>query len=119
ATVFAEAFPSLPSFSPDDPCDLEGVPTLTQLLLGKARQDQGILDSFHDLNKMIGQSHKRSKSASQNLLLKTLRLQQPLPESRPTSWTTNRRLSPGLSSANQHAAAKRRLSYDYNRNAVE
>ncbi|MEQ2278765.1 hypothetical protein AMECASPLE_002431, partial [Ameca splendens] len=79
ATVFAEAFPSLPSFSPDDPCDLEGVPTLTQLLLGKARQDQGLLDSFHDLNKMIGQSHKRSKSASQNLLLKTLRLQQPLP----------------------------------------
>ncbi|KAK5604953.1 hypothetical protein CRENBAI_005664 [Crenichthys baileyi] len=119
ATVFTESFPPLPSFSPDDPCDLEGVPTLMQLLRGKARQDQGLLDSFHDLNKMIGQSHKRSKSASQNLLLKTLRLQQPLPESGPTSWTTNRRLSPGLSSANQHAAAKRRLSYDYNRNIVE
>ncbi|KAM4743294.1 uncharacterized protein FYW61_001816 [Anableps anableps] len=117
--VFAEAFPPLPSFSRGDSCGLEAVPTLTQLLRGNVRQDQGLLDSFHDLNKMIGQNHKRSSSASQNLLLKTLQLQQPLPESRPTSWTTSRRLSPGLSSANQHAAAKRRLSYDYNRNIME
>ncbi|KAM4590507.1 uncharacterized protein V3H82_004451 [Fundulus diaphanus] len=121
AAVFSEAFPPLlpPSFTPGDSCDPEAVPTLKQLLQGKARPDQGLLDSFHDLNKMIGQSHKRSNGASQSLLLKTLQLQQPLPESRPTSWTTNRRLSPGLSSANQHAAAKRRLSYDYNRNIVQ
>ncbi|XP_008424805.1 uncharacterized protein LOC103475158 isoform X1 [Poecilia reticulata] len=116
--VFAEAFPSLPGVSPGDPCDLEAFPTLTQLLRGRARQDQGLLDSFHDLNKMIDQSHKRSSSASQNLLVQTLQLQPPLPESRSTSWSTNRRLSPGLSSANQHVAAKRRLSYDYNRNVV-
>ncbi|XP_023207044.1 uncharacterized protein LOC102218229 [Xiphophorus maculatus] len=116
--VFAEAFPSLPSVSPGDPCDLEAVPTLTQLLRGRARRDQGLLDSFHDLNKMIDQSHKKSSSASQNLVVQTLQLQPPLPESRSTSWSTNRRLSPGLSSANQHAAAKRRLSYDYNRNVV-
>ncbi|XP_027855275.1 uncharacterized protein LOC114133500 [Xiphophorus couchianus] len=116
--VFAEAFPSLPSVSPGVPCDLEAVPTLTQLLRGQARQDQGLLDSFHDLNKMIDQSHKKSSSASQNLVVQTLQLQPPLPESRSTSWSTNRRLSPGLSSANQHAAAKRRLSYDYNRNVV-
>ncbi|XP_054883833.1 uncharacterized protein si:ch211-14c7.2 isoform X2 [Poeciliopsis prolifica] len=116
--VFAEAFPALPSDSPGDPCDLGAVPTLTQLLRSRARQDQGLLDSFHDLNKMIDQSHKRSSSASQNLLVQTLQLQPPLPESRSTSWTTNRRLSPGVSSANQHAAAKRRLSYDYNRNVV-
>ncbi|PWA19471.1 hypothetical protein CCH79_00019063 [Gambusia affinis] len=116
--VFAEAFPSLPAVSPGDPCDPEAVPTLTQLLRGRAGQDQGLLDSFHDLNKMIDQSHKRSSSVSQNLLVQTLQLQPPLPESRSTSWSTNRRLSPGLSSANQHAAAKRRLSYDYNRNVV-
>ncbi|XP_038161222.1 uncharacterized protein si:ch211-14c7.2 [Cyprinodon tularosa] len=119
AAVFADAFPSLPSCSPGDSCDLEAVPTLTRLLRDEARQEQGLLDSFHDLNKMIGQSNRRSNSASQNLLLKTLQLQQPLPESRPTSWTSSRRLSPGLSSANQHSAAKRRLSYDYNRNVVE
>ncbi|KAG7217574.1 hypothetical protein INR49_021260 [Caranx melampygus] len=120
--VFAEAFPSLPGSSSGDSCDHEAVPTLTQLLRGRASQDQGLLDSFHDLNKMIGQRYKRASGVSRDLLLKTLHLEQPHTESRPAPWTANRRLSPGLPSANQHAqnaAAKRRLSYDYNRNIME
>ncbi|KAM6933982.1 uncharacterized protein FYW49_002228 [Xenentodon cancila] len=118
ASAFAEAFPSLPGPSTGDSCSLDAVPTLTQLLRGRASQDQGLLDSFHDLNKMIGQRYKRADGVSRDLLLKTLHLQPPH-ENRPASWTTNRRLSPGLPSANRHAqtaAAKRRLSYDYNRN---
>ncbi|XP_017291786.1 retinitis pigmentosa 1-like 1 protein [Kryptolebias marmoratus] len=122
ASVFAEAFPSAPGASSGDSCRFEAVPTLTQLLGGRAGQDQRLLDNFHDLNKMIGRSYKRASRTSRDLLLKTLHLQQPVAESRSASWTTNRHLSPGLPSANQHAhhaAAKRRLSYDYNRNVVE
>ncbi|KAM8768998.1 uncharacterized protein AB9X84_025812 [Acanthopagrus schlegelii] len=122
AAVFAEAFPSLPASSSSDSCDLDAVPTLTQLLRGEAGQDQGLLDSFHDLNKMICQRYKRANGVSRDLLLKTLHLERPHAESRPAPRTVNRRLSPGLPSANQHAqnaAAKRRLSYDYNRNVME
>nr|XP_020461272.1 uncharacterized protein LOC109963252 [Monopterus albus] len=118
AAVFAEAFPSLPG----DTCDLDTVPTLSQLLTGRVSQDQGLLDSFHDLNKMIGQSYKRANDVSRNLLLKTLHPQRPHTESRLAPWTANPRLSPGLPLANQHAqnaAAKRRLSYDCNRNIME
>lgn len=46
----------------------------------------------------------------------------PLQESRPAPRTVSRRLSPGLPTAHQYvqnAAAKRRLSYDYNRNIME
>lgn len=119
ASVFAKAFPSLPASSSSD---LDTVPTLTQILRGRADQDQGLLDSFHDLNKMICQRYKRANGVSRDLLLKTLHLEQPLAEVRPAPRTANRRLSPGLPSANQHAqnaAAKRRLSYDYNRNIME
>ncbi|XP_044059619.1 uncharacterized protein si:ch211-14c7.2 [Siniperca chuatsi] len=122
AAVFAEAFPSLPGSSSSVPCDLDTVPTLTQLLRGRASQDQGLLDSFHDLNKMICQRYKRANGVSRNLLLKTLHLELPHTESRPAPRTANRRLSPGLPTANQHAqnaAAKRRLSYDHNRNIME
>ncbi|XP_074497248.1 uncharacterized protein LOC141771164 [Sebastes fasciatus] len=122
AAVIAEAFPSLPASSSCDPCDLDTVPTLTQLLRGGASQDHGLLDSFHDLNKMICQRYKRANGVSRDLLLRTLHLEQPSTESRPAPWTANRRHSPGLPSANQHAqnaAAKRRLSYDYNRNVME
>nr|XP_008289326.1 PREDICTED: midasin-like [Stegastes partitus] len=122
AAVFAEAFPRLPGSSSSDSRDLGAVPTLTQLLRGRTSQDQGLLDSFHDLNKMIGRRYKRANGVSRDLLLRTLHLEQPQTESRPASWTANRRLSPGLPSANQHAhsaAAKRRLSYDYNRNIME
>ncbi|XP_028429357.1 uncharacterized protein si:ch211-14c7.2 isoform X2 [Perca flavescens] len=77
AAVFAEAFPSLPASSSSDPCDHDTVPTLTQLLRGRASQDQGLLDSFHDLNKMICQRYKRENGVSRDLLLRTLRLAQP------------------------------------------
>lgn len=40
-SLFAEAFPSLPDSSSSDPCDLDTVPTLTQVLRGRASQDQG------------------------------------------------------------------------------
>ncbi|CAJ1064890.1 eukaryotic translation initiation factor 5B [Xyrichtys novacula] len=120
ASVFAQAFPSPPALSSSD---LDTVPTLTQILRGgRADQGQGLLDSFHDLNKMICQRNKRANGASRDLLLKTLHLVQPQTEVRPAPRTANRRLSPGLPSANQHAqnaAAKRRLSYDYNRNIME
>lgn len=36
-----------------------------------------LLDSFHDLNKMIGQRYKRANGVSRDLLLKTLHLEQP------------------------------------------
>ncbi|KAM6987723.1 uncharacterized protein LKV04_010535 isoform 2-T2 [Tautogolabrus adspersus] len=119
ASVFAEAFPSLPDSSSSD---LDTVPTLTQILRGRADQDQGLLDSFHDLNKMICQRYKRANGVSRDLLRRTLHLEQPHAEVKPAPRTANRRLSPGLPSANQHAqnaAAKRRLSYDYNRNIME
>ncbi|XP_029302877.1 uncharacterized protein LOC115018160 isoform X2 [Cottoperca gobio] len=122
ASVFAEAFPSLPASSSTDPRDLNTVPTLSQLLRGRDSQDQGPLDSFHDLNKMICQRYKRANGVSRDLLLRTLHLEPLHTDSRPAPWTANRRLSPGLPSANQNAqnaAAKRRLSYDYNRNIME
>ncbi|XP_047191668.1 uncharacterized protein si:ch211-14c7.2 isoform X3 [Scophthalmus maximus] len=123
ATVFAEAFPSPPGSSPSDPHDLDTVPTLTQLLRRRASQHQGrLLDSYHDLNKMIGQRYKRANGVSRDLLLTTLHLEPPHTESRPAPRTASRRLSPGLPSANQHAqnaVAKRRLSYDHNRNVME
>ncbi|CAN9511277.1 unnamed protein product [Ophioblennius macclurei] len=122
AAIFAKAFPSLPALSSSDSCDLNTVPTLTQVLRGRASRDQGLLDNFHDLNKMIGQRYKRASGVSRDLLLRTLHLEQPHVESRPAVWTARRRLSPGLPSANQHAqnaATKRRLSYDYNRNVME
>ncbi|XP_034403664.1 uncharacterized protein si:ch211-14c7.2 [Cyclopterus lumpus] len=121
-SVFTEAFPSLPQSSSNDPCDLHTVPTLAQLLRGRVSHDQGLLDGFHDLNKMICQRYKRANGVSRDLLLRTLHLEPSCVESRPNPWTGNRRLSPGLPSANRHAqnaAAKRRLSYDYNRNVVE
>ncbi|KAM6931981.1 uncharacterized protein PEZ65_007217 [Lycodopsis pacificus] len=121
-SVFAEAFPSLPPSSSSDPCDLHSVPTLARLLRGRASHGQGLLDGFHDLNKMICQRYKRANGVSRDLLLRTLHLDPQYAESRPAPLTANRRLSPGLPSANRHgenAAAKRRLSYDYNRNVTE
>ncbi|KAF6718156.1 hypothetical protein FQA47_024272 [Oryzias melastigma] len=120
-SVFTEAFPTPPDSPGSDPCDLDAaIPTLTHLLRAKATQDLSFLDSFHDLNKMIGQRYKRGSSVSRQLLLQTLHLQDPETEIQTASWTTTRRLSPGLPSANQHApSGRRRLSYDYNRNTAE
>lgn len=113
-----------------------------------------LLDSFHDLNKIICQRFTRANGISRELLLKTLQLEQQqtvsknsqsknhvktsvalavdsilfilhrdlsVQESQASTWTANRRLSPGLPTAHRHphnAAAKRRLSYDYNRNIL-
>ncbi|CAF88904.1 unnamed protein product, partial [Tetraodon nigroviridis] len=74
--VFAEAFPSLPSPPSSDPCDLDTVSTLAQILRGKASHEKGLLDSFHDLNKIICQRFARANGLSRELLLKTLQLEQ-------------------------------------------
>ncbi|KAJ3590637.1 hypothetical protein NHX12_008587 [Muraenolepis orangiensis] len=72
--VWAQAFPS------SSDAGSGAVPTLTQLLQGerhhsRTSQDQGLLDNFHDLNKMIGRRYKRANGVSRNLLLKTLHLE--------------------------------------------
>ncbi|KAM9732738.1 uncharacterized protein ACNS7B_015068 [Menidia menidia] len=125
-SVFAEAFPPPPGPSSGGPPDPPDVPTLKQLLRSGAGQDQGLLDGFHDLNKMIGQRYRRASSASRDLLLRTLHLEAPPADSRAAPWTAPRPPSlgppsPGPPSARQHAqhAAKRRLSYDHNRNVTE
>ncbi|XP_028320665.1 uncharacterized protein LOC114474496 isoform X1 [Gouania willdenowi] len=111
--VFAQAFPSLSSSQ----CD-SSVPTLGVLLRGGARHDQGLLDGFHDLDKMIGRRFKRANAASRDQLLRTLQMEPLKNENR---HPASRRHSPGLPSANQHAHSavpKRRLSYDSNRNVT-
>ncbi|KAM8903473.1 uncharacterized protein AB9W97_007616 isoform 2-T2 [Spinachia spinachia] len=121
-SVFGEAFPSPPCLSSGDPCDLHTVPTLSQLFRARASHDLGLLDGFHDLNKMICQRYRRANSVSRDLLLRSLHLEPPYAESRTATWAANRHLSPGLPSANRHAqnaAAKRRLSYDHNKNIME
>nr|XP_040030208.1 uncharacterized protein si:ch211-14c7.2 [Gasterosteus aculeatus aculeatus] len=121
-SVFGEAFPSPPCPSSDDPCDLHTVPTLSQLFRARASHDLGLLDGFHDLNKMICQRYRRASGVSRDLLLRSLHLEPPCSESRTASRAANRHLSPGLPSANRHAqnaAAKRRLSYDFNKNVTE
>ncbi|XP_030236281.1 uncharacterized protein si:ch211-14c7.2 [Gadus morhua] len=137
--VLSEAFPSsgqlasdpgtgsgmVPTLTSETGVESGTVPTLTQLLQGerhhsRTTQDQGLLDNFHDLNKMIGQRYKRTNGVSRDLLLKTLYLEPAYTEIRNISRPTNHRLSPGLPSANRHAqSSKRRLSYDHNRNIAE
>ncbi|XP_062417249.1 uncharacterized protein si:ch211-14c7.2 [Pungitius pungitius] len=121
-SVFGEAFPSPPCPSSDDPCDLHTVPTLSHLFRARASHDLGLLDGFHDLNKMICQRYRRANGVSRDLLLRSLHLEPPYPESRTATSAANRHLSPGLPSANrraQNAAAKRRLSYDHTKNVIE
>lgn len=117
ASVFTAAFPLLTVSASCDPA----VPTLTQLLRDHqgidkgGSSDQGLLDTFHDLNKMIGQRYKRGNGVSRELLQRTLGLDPPAPGSSSSHCC----LSPGLFSANQHAqnaTARRRLSYDSSRN---
>ncbi|XP_034024562.1 uncharacterized protein si:ch211-14c7.2 isoform X2 [Thalassophryne amazonica] len=80
SAVFMVAFPSLPGLSSSDPCHQDPVPTLSQLLSINQQhngggQDWGLLDTFHDLNKMIGRRYRRANDVSRDLLLKTLHLQ--------------------------------------------
>ncbi|XP_054649744.1 uncharacterized protein si:ch211-14c7.2 [Dunckerocampus dactyliophorus] len=123
AGLFASAFPSLPDLPSCDPGDPDVFPTLTQLLGRSSGQEQRLLDGFHDFSKMIVHRYKRgSGGVSRELLLRSLRMEQPSTDSRPVTWWANRRPSPGLHSSNQHAhsaSAKRRLSCDYNRSVTD
>lgn len=121
SNVFLEAFPS-----DESPCeDPEYIPTLKQLLQGPAEnsnigehKEQSLLDGLQDLDRMIGVKYKRAESLSCKLLLQSLRLERPSSECVTVRLKTSSRFSPNLPTSNQQLAAnaKRRLSYDFNRN---
>ncbi|XP_029536377.2 uncharacterized protein LOC115141550 [Oncorhynchus nerka] len=119
--VFVEAFPSLsvPLY------DRDAVPTLSQLLRGvldheSSAEDHGLLDGFHDLNKMFGLKYKRANAVSREPLLQSLHLGQCITENMTGHRAANYSPSLGLPSSSQHAQAcgKRRLSY-VNKNIME
>ncbi|XP_072315988.1 uncharacterized protein [Eucyclogobius newberryi] len=79
--VFTAAFPSPPACSSSGPWD-STVPTLTQLLRAhegprEGSPDRGLLDVFHDLNKMIVQGYKQASGVSRELLQRSLSLSPP------------------------------------------
>ncbi|XP_061916615.1 uncharacterized protein si:ch211-14c7.2 [Entelurus aequoreus] len=116
AGLFASAFPPLPDSTPRDPGDPDVIPTLTQLLVGSGGQEQRLLGGFADISKMRVHRYKGgSGGVSRDLLLRSLHVE---PPGTVTCWS-NRRPSPGLHSANQHAAAKRRLSCDNNASVTD
>ncbi|XP_041733379.1 uncharacterized protein LOC121567418 isoform X2 [Coregonus clupeaformis] len=119
--VFVEAFPSLST----PPYDRDAVPTLSQLLRGildheSSAEDHGLLDGFHDLNKMFGLKYKKANAVSRERLLRSLRLGQCNTENMTGERAANYSPSLGLPSSSQHAQAcgKRRLSY-VNKNIME
>ncbi|XP_014069603.2 uncharacterized protein [Salmo salar] len=119
--VFVEAFPSLSS----PPYDRDAVPTLSQLLRGvldheSFAEDHGLLDGFHDLNKMFGLKYKRANAVSRERLLQSLHLDQCNTENMTGHRAANYSPCLGLPSSSQHAQAcgKRRLSY-VNKNIME
>ncbi|XP_063062004.1 uncharacterized protein si:ch211-14c7.2 [Engraulis encrasicolus] len=119
--VFLAAFPPVVSVT----FNLDGIPTLKQLLRGAAEQkstpeDHGertLLDGFQDLNKMLGLKHKRTESPSWKHLLSSLQVAQHHSAHR-SDLPQGHGLSAGHPLVNLHAplANKRRLSYDLNRN---
>ncbi|XP_016318713.1 uncharacterized protein LOC107670587 [Sinocyclocheilus anshuiensis] len=123
SNVFLEAFPSEKS-----PCeDPEYIPTLKQFLQGPAEnsntgehKEQSLLDGLQDLDRMIGVKYKRAESLSRKLLLQSLHLERPSSECVTVRLKTSARFSPNLPTSNQQLAAnaKRRLSYDFNRNIM-
>ncbi|KAL1256353.1 hypothetical protein QQF64_011898 [Cirrhinus molitorella] len=123
SNVFLEAFPLEKS-----PCeDPEYIPTLKQLLQGPAEnsntgehKEQSLLDGLQDLDRMIGVKYKRAESLSCKLLLQSLHLEHPSSECATVRLKTSARFSPNLPTSNQQLAAnaKRRLSYDFNRNVM-
>ncbi|XP_073706666.1 uncharacterized protein [Garra rufa] len=123
SNVFLEAFPSEKS-----PCENpENIPTLKQLLQGPAENSntgehkkQSLLDGLQDLDRMIGVKYKRAESLSCKLLLQSLHLERPSSECATVRLKTSARFSPNLPTSNQQLAAnaKRRLSYDFNRNVM-
>ncbi|XP_056334834.1 uncharacterized protein si:ch211-14c7.2 isoform X2 [Danio aesculapii] len=123
SNVFLEAFPS------ENPsCEDPGyIPTLKQLLQGPAensntgeRKEQSLLDGLQDLDRMIGVKYKRAESLSCKLLLQSLHLEESSSECVTVRLKSTARFSPNLPSSNQQLAAnaKRRLSYDFNRNIM-
>ncbi|XP_043072729.1 uncharacterized protein si:ch211-14c7.2 [Puntigrus tetrazona] len=121
SNVFLEAFPS--EKSPRE--DPEYIPTLKQLLQGPAEnsntgehKEQSLLEGLQDLDRMIGVKYKRAESLSCKLLLRSLHLERPSSECATVRLKTSARFSPNLPTSNQQLAAnaKRRLSYDFNRN---
>ncbi|XP_050990629.1 uncharacterized protein si:ch211-14c7.2 isoform X1 [Labeo rohita] len=121
SNVFLGAFPSEKS-----PCeDPEYIPTLKQLLQGPAENSntgehkkQSLLDGLQDLDRMIDVKYKRAESLSCKLLLQSLHLERPSSERATVRLKTSARFSPNLPTSNLQlaASAKRRLSYDFNRN---
>ncbi|KAM9442957.1 uncharacterized protein ACWYII_014741 isoform 1-T3 [Salvelinus alpinus] len=120
--VFVESFPSLstPLY------DRDAVPMLSQLLRSildheSSAEDHGLLDGFHDLNKMFGLKYKRANAVSRERLLQSLHLGQCNTENMTGHRAANYSPSLGLPSSSQHAQAcgKGRLSYDVNKNIME
>ncbi|XP_053479355.1 uncharacterized protein si:ch211-14c7.2 [Ictalurus furcatus] len=120
--VFLEAFPNLKPSCGDSDCS----PTLTELLQGSAAENrpekngQSLLDSLQDLDRMIGVKYKVAESLSRKLLLQSLNLRTLNPEHAGGRKQNMARFSPNLPTSNQQLAvnAKRRLSYDMNRNIM-
>ncbi|KAB5575027.1 hypothetical protein PHYPO_G00215950 [Pangasianodon hypophthalmus] len=121
--VFLEAFPYLKSSCGDSDC----IPTLAELLRGSAAENrpekngrQSLLDGLQDLDRMIGVKYKVAESLSRKLLLQSLELRTLKPERAGGHKHNMARFSPNLPMSNQQLAAnaKRRLSYDINRNIM-
>ncbi|KAG9272893.1 hypothetical protein AMEX_G11968 [Astyanax mexicanus] len=121
SNVFLAAFPSVDSSSED----VDYVPTLKELLQRPAEnnraarsQNQSLLDGLQDLDRMIDVKYKRAESLSRKLLLQSLHLGTVSSERVSSRKQATSRFSPNLPTSNQQLAAnaKRRLSYDINRN---
>ncbi|XP_026996061.2 uncharacterized protein si:ch211-14c7.2 isoform X1 [Tachysurus fulvidraco] len=121
--VFLEAFPDVKSSCGDSDC----IPTLAEQLRGSApeyrpgnNRRQSMLDNLQDLDRMIGVKYKVAESLSRKLLLQSLNLRTLNPERAGGRKQITARLSPNLPTSNQQLAAnaKRRLSYDINRNIL-
>ncbi|KAK6290989.1 hypothetical protein J4Q44_G00386130 [Coregonus suidteri] len=112
--VFVEAFPSLST----PPYDRDAVPTLSQLLRGildheSSAEDHGLLDGFHDLNKMFGLKYKKANAVSRERLLRSLRLGQCNTENMTGERAANYSPSLGLPSSSQHAQALTTVGYGH------
>ncbi|KAK3548739.1 hypothetical protein QTP70_018479 [Hemibagrus guttatus] len=121
--VFLEAFPYLKPSCGDSDC----IPTLTELQRRSAAENrpekngrQCLLDNLQDLDRMIGVKYKVAESLSRKLLLQSLNLKTLNPERAGSRKQNTARFSPNLPMSNQQLAAnaKRRLSYDINRNIM-
>ncbi|XP_073671923.1 uncharacterized protein [Paramisgurnus dabryanus] len=121
SNVFLDAFPSEKP-SCEDP---DYIPTLSQLMQGpengntEDHREQNLLDGLQDLDR-IGLKYERAESLSCKLLLQSLHLDRPTSDCVTVRVKTGARFSPNLPTSNQQLAssAKRRLSYDFNRNTT-